>query len=789
MAAINDDPKDKDQKISDSEWIRTVSENSLQHSPVDQQAYIEGLNSIPDAKTGDQLGSGRIVSVLGEGGMGRVYKIWCEDLELFRAVKVVLHSNDISVVKRFQREAKLTAKLDQSNIVRLYGTGIWKGCRYIEMEYIEGTSFDVLLKQRKKLDISICAAIGLIVAKVLAYAHNHNYTLDGAVCSGVIHRDLKPSNLMLTSSGKLKVLDFGIARPLSTELLTLTTGVVGSLYYLPPEQLDGSDIDYRADIYSLGAVLYELASGQVAFPFNNHREFYTNKSRGIYTPLIKVLPHIPDKFSSIVDCCLNVNPKHRFNDASELIEELKDYISTDDKFSSIYDENTDCLRLEINPSYNQQPDSKKSTRSRTRFRTKTHIKKPRTKKYIVLGGISVLIICAVLIWQFHSRIFDDETVQPDPPVLLYPKQNQSFAGDSISFVWKKTEGVSFYNFEMSLDKDFAKQSYLYHNLTDTFLGVVLKRNGRPLYWRVASCIKEKCSVWSESFAILPSESIAVKDTHLTPILIQPVNNQKNVRLPVKLSWCKTAPSILYSVQISSNSDFRTIINEAKVTDTFLILKYLTYNKTFFWRVGCAVTNDSMKWSSVQSFITQEKPMYGAEQLSKIYKTSKMTEIALMAIGKKQISDAEEAIKHIDKSNSLYPEIVLRLADCYLNMRMPEKARQILSGIKSDDALFFICSGRILLQENRYSGALEFFKTAQSKSSVIFNFHQIIHDASYYYAETIHNIFINDPTFENKEQALKAWEIIITKLYKSDKTNPRFKHAVQASNQIAQVPVK
>lgn len=788
MTATNDDPKDQNHlKLPDSEWIHTISETPIQHPPIDQETSIDGFESVPAAKQGDLLGSGKIVSVLGEGGMGRVYKIWCEDLELYRAVKVILHSRDAAAVRRFQREAKLTAKLDHTNIVRIFSTGIWRGCRYIEMEYIEGTSFDVLLRQKKRFNTNICAAIGLIVARVLAYAHNHSFTLDGTVCTGVVHRDLKPSNLMLTTTGKLKVLDFGIARPLSDEVLSLTTGIVGSMYYLPPEQLDGSPIDYRADIYALGAMLYELASGQVAFPFTNHREFYYNKSRGIYTPLDKVSPDISSEFSSIIDCCLSSNPKDRYSNASELINELKCFVAENEAFSSIYDEDTDCLRLDVKPESGQAVDPRKTTRSRVR--TRTGIKK-KNVKFRVLSGILLLIICCILIWRFSDRFFPGVSLGLKAPALVNSVQESPDTGDSICFVWRKVEGATFYDLELSLNKDFSKPSQLYPGLTDTNFSVLVKRNSKTLFWRVVSGKKEMRSLWSETGVILTSSlPVSKENSLLPPVPKYPLHNQKDIRLPVNLRWQNMSSSVSCRIQIASDSIFRRVIREKNVTDTVFTLNDLSYGKNYFWRIGISISEDSTLWSSVMAFRTEDNLRSREEQLSTLYNSTDLVTIALKAIGKGNLKDAEEALKNIRKKHPVYGEIVLRLADAYLNMKSFKKAKELLAGLESDDALFFISNGRILLQDKRYNDALKAFKNAQSRSSAVFDYHRIIRDASYYYAETSHGIFLSNPTYENKENALKAWEVIITKLYKSDKSNYRFKNAVKASNEIAQIRVK
>jgi serine/threonine protein kinase len=269
-----------------------------------------------------EIGSGTVVGSLGSGGMGDVYKIWNESLGVHRAIKIMQRCNEARQAKRFEREIKISAQFDHPHIVHIHTTGLWKGYRYLEMEFIDGASLDAWINKRGNFPPCVCTAIGICAARALTYAHNHTYTLEGKICTGVVHRDIKPANMMLSKDGKLKIMDFGIARPITEELATLTTGIVGSWPYLPPEQLDGCSVDHRADLYALGAVFYELLTGRVAFPFENQKTFYTNKTRGVYKRISDDGVVVHAELEKLITKCLEVKPDARYQTAEELEKAL-----------------------------------------------------------------------------------------------------------------------------------------------------------------------------------------------------------------------------------------------------------------------------------------------------------------------------------------------------------------------------------------------------------------------------------------------------------------------------------
>jgi eukaryotic-like serine/threonine-protein kinase len=198
-----------------------------------------------------------VLDVLGRGGMGAVYRARDQLLERVVAVKVLPaeYADDPLLVERFEREARAAARLNHPSIVAVYDTGRDGTVRYIVMECVPGQSLAQLLNQRGALPVAEAVGIAAQVADALGVAH----------AAGIVHRDIKPGNVMVEPSGQCKVLDFGIARLAADAALTQTASLLGSAPYMPPEMSLGRPADARADIYSLGCVLYEMLTDRPPF--------------------------------------------------------------------------------------------------------------------------------------------------------------------------------------------------------------------------------------------------------------------------------------------------------------------------------------------------------------------------------------------------------------------------------------------------------------------------------------------------------------------------------------------
>jgi len=269
------------------------------------------------------LCGGKIVRVLGSGGMADVYLIWNPRLEVYRAVKVIKPGKPVKFTERFETEVKILSKLNHPNIVQCYSAGEWHGLSYLEMEYINGVSIDAIMEKCRKLSPEETLAVGICICRALHYAHQKVVSIYGKTYSGVIHRDLKPANIMVGRNGEIKLTDFGIARPAQVHLHTVDAGtVVGTLPYLAPEQVDGRTIDARTDIYALGVTLYEFLMGERALPQQEVTALLSAKSTGNIKPLSLDGAASAD-IARVINKSMAVNPDERYATAADMARDLE----------------------------------------------------------------------------------------------------------------------------------------------------------------------------------------------------------------------------------------------------------------------------------------------------------------------------------------------------------------------------------------------------------------------------------------------------------------------------------
>jgi serine/threonine protein kinase len=283
----------------------------------DQQAEQSSEQERP--KT---IGSGFVTSVLGEGGAAIVYEIWNPKLEIHRAVKLWRPNVSEKDLQRFETEIKITSKLDHPNIVEIHTVGEWNGLPYIEMERIDGLSLQQILRTNGSLPPVVAVAIMIFICRALLYAHQEEFNLYGRKRKGVIHCDIKPANIMITRSGIVKLMDFGIANPTNVSLHTASDRVTGSLQYMAPEQIRSKEVDSRTDIYSVGVVLYEMLSGTKAFPSKQLLDVIEKRKSNDYVPLNQFCVNLPRRFYRVVSCCMQLQPEDRYQNVQELIKEL-----------------------------------------------------------------------------------------------------------------------------------------------------------------------------------------------------------------------------------------------------------------------------------------------------------------------------------------------------------------------------------------------------------------------------------------------------------------------------------
>ncbi len=253
---------------------------------------------------------------IARGGMAEVYR--AQDRLLGRpvALKVLFPelSVDRSFVERFRREAQAAANLSHPNIVPVFDWGEDQGTYFIVMEYVDGRPLSSVLRSSGSMQAERIASIGADVAAALSYAHRH----------GVVHRDIKPGNILLTDDGMVKVTDFGIARAVNTEeSLTQTGAVMGTATYFSPEQAQGYGVDGRSDIYSLGVVLYEMATGRPPFVGETPVAVASKHVRESPRAPRELNPGIPLALEAVIARAMAKEPEQRYQSAQELQSDLR----------------------------------------------------------------------------------------------------------------------------------------------------------------------------------------------------------------------------------------------------------------------------------------------------------------------------------------------------------------------------------------------------------------------------------------------------------------------------------
>lgn len=262
---------------------------------------------------GKTIGQYHILSEIGRGGMAVVYKAEQTSLDRFVALKVLFpnFTGDSTSVERLYREAQAAARLDHPNIVEIYEVGEHEGLHFIAMKYVDGEPLDAILQQGP-MPPARALKILAQVASALDYAHRHN----------VVHRDIKPSNIIVSAGDRITLTDFGLAKGTGSATLTSSGALVGTPAYMSPEQARGDEIDYRADIYSLGVVAYEMFAGRPPFTGNPLSIIMAHASQ-TPPPLRQFRPDLPAGVEAAVMKALAKEPAERYATAGEFAAALR----------------------------------------------------------------------------------------------------------------------------------------------------------------------------------------------------------------------------------------------------------------------------------------------------------------------------------------------------------------------------------------------------------------------------------------------------------------------------------
>jgi TolB-like protein len=341
--------------VTQDRWkeVKKVLADALERAPGERNAYLDQACAEPDLRRevesliaaheqaqssflaqpaiqakelaiGSRLGPYEILSRIGAGGMGDVYR--ASDTKLGRSVAIKVlppaFVDDPGRLARFQREARMLASLYHSNIVTIHSIEEAGGIHFLTMELVEGRPLNQIIPKG-----------GLPVDRVLDFAAAISEALAAAHEKGIVHRDLKPANVMVTDEGRVKVLDFGLAkdtREANSNDATLVSGdytkigvVVGTPAYMSPEQVEGRTIDHRTDIFSLGTLLYEMATGQKPFLGRSSAELASAILRDTPRPVRQVRAELPEGLEHVIQRCLEKSAADRFQSAREMFTRMR----------------------------------------------------------------------------------------------------------------------------------------------------------------------------------------------------------------------------------------------------------------------------------------------------------------------------------------------------------------------------------------------------------------------------------------------------------------------------------
>ena len=268
--------------------------------------------------TGYSLGQYQILDEIGRGGMSVVYKAWQPTLQRYVALKVlVAHlAGDAEFVQRFQQEAIVAANLNHPNIVTVYDVAQESGYLYIAMEYVEGRSLEQVVEEEGALPLPRTVHLLRQVADALDCAHQRQF----------VHRDVKPSNILVTADERVIVTDFGIAKAMHgsgvTSVLTQSSSVIGTPAFMSPEHIQGHEVDYRTDLYSLGIVCYQMLSGLLPFDGTTTARIFHAQVNNPPPSIRQSNPTIPEPVESALNRMLAKDPADRFPNAGAFVDAL-----------------------------------------------------------------------------------------------------------------------------------------------------------------------------------------------------------------------------------------------------------------------------------------------------------------------------------------------------------------------------------------------------------------------------------------------------------------------------------
>jgi len=308
-------PKCQAENTSDSQFCRKCA-TPLPVSEKISISYTETFQTPIQDLTRGTIFAGRyeIIEELGKGGMGKVYRV--EDKKIKEEIALKLIKPEISADKqtidRFRNELKMTRMISHRNVCSMFDLGDEKGMSFITMEYVPGEDLKSMIRMSGQLSTGTAIKIAKQICDGLSEAHR----------LGIVHRDLKPSNVMIDKEGNARIMDFGIARSIRAKSITGEGMMIGTPEYMSPEQVEGEEVDQRSDIYSLGVILYEMATGRVPFGGDTPLSIAVKHKTAVPLDPRRLNHQIPEDFSKVILRCMEKSRDKRYQSAQELLSEL-----------------------------------------------------------------------------------------------------------------------------------------------------------------------------------------------------------------------------------------------------------------------------------------------------------------------------------------------------------------------------------------------------------------------------------------------------------------------------------
>lgn len=363
-----------------------------------------------------------ILEKLGEDDVIQVYKARCNKLNRYNTIKILKQDciKDSSVIERFKEEAAELANLSNSNIVNIYDVVYQGDINYMVMEYVIGKTLKQLIIENVRLSYERSINISVQIAKALDCAHKSN----------IIHGDIRPENILITESGTVKVANFSLVKDGSYSAITNIHDLAGIVTYYSPEQFGTKPIDARADIYSLGILMYEMVTGKVPFKDENPSKLKYKIEEESAVPPIQLNSSIPVNLNNIIMKCIEKDPNFRYKNASEILLELLSIQNSLDY--EVLNNSSQKEFTQVMPAISIPKQERKATQSRPVTAVSKSKVNAKTKTYLVytLVGIMVLIIGLVAVMSISGILASNKEEAKGANTVIVPNVTEKSKEDA-----------------------------------------------------------------------------------------------------------------------------------------------------------------------------------------------------------------------------------------------------------------------------------------------------------------------------------------------------------------------